>query len=62
MTKKWYSSKTLWVAAISFVGAILQVTGVIEAPISADIQVTILAVLTFILRLITKEPVVIEKK
>ena len=55
--KKWYLSRLVWVGFVGFVGGILQATGVIEAPFSADTQLLILGVIVFILRLVTKEPI-----
>lgn len=53
----WYLSKTLWVNAIALVAMIVQgVTGKIV--ISMELQVTILAVVNMILRLVTKQPIV----
>ena len=56
--KKWYASKTIWVNAIALVGAILNESGVIGAPLGAETQVLILSALNFILRIITKEEIV----
>lgn len=62
MMKKWYVSKTLWVALIAFAGALLQEFGIISAPIGPDWQLMILSVIAFILRLITKEPIEFQAK
>lgn len=54
---KWWASKTLWVNVIALVAFIAQgVTG--KLIISAEIQAGALAAINFILRLITKAPVV----
>ena len=55
--KKWYMSKSLWVGFIAFVGGILEVTGVIELPISAEMQVTILGIIAVILRMVTSDAI-----
>jgi len=55
VTKKWYTSKTIWVAAIGFFGALAQEQ--FGWVISPEYQVMILGVLATVLRLITKEPV-----
>ena len=55
--KKWYLSKSVWVGFIALVGGILQATGVIEVPISPEMQITILGVIAVILRMITSDPI-----
>lgn len=56
-TTKWYASKMLWTNAIALVAMIVQgVTG--KMIISLEIQAGALAAINFILRLITKSPVV----
>jgi hypothetical protein len=62
MSKKWYTSKTVWVNLIALVGAVLVATGTIDAPISTEIAALILGGINFILRLITKEPIEWQKK
>lgn len=57
-TKKWYLSKSIWVGVVALVGGILQATGVIDVPVSAETQVMILGAIAVILRMITNEPVV----
>lgn len=53
--KKFYTSKTLWVNALSIVAILVQTqTGFI---ISAESQVAILGIINLILRAITKQPV-----
>lgn len=56
MSKKWYSSKTMWANAIAL-GAtwIANLTG---QTITAEQQVAILAVLNIILRAVTKETII----
>ena len=54
--KKWYASKTIWVNFVAFVASLsLNLWGF---NISADTQITVLAVINFILRFITKEEIV----
>ena len=50
MTKKWYASKTLWLNVIG-------ILAIIFGPdiISPEIEATILSILNFVMRLITKE-------
>ena len=55
--KKWYMSKSLWLGFIAFVGGILEVTGIIEVPISPEMQLTILGVIAVILRMVTSSPI-----
>jgi hypothetical protein len=55
--KKWYLSKSVWVGFIAFVGGILQATGIIDVPISPEMQLTILGVIAVILRMITSDPI-----
>ena len=55
--KKWYLSKSIWVGFIAFVGGVLQATGVMDVPISPEMQVTILGVIAVILRTITSNTV-----
>lgn len=57
MKKKWYLSKTLWVAVVVFIGSLLAEFGIISEPFDAGQQGMILGVIFFILRLVTKEPV-----
>ena len=56
--KKWYTSKTFWVAIVVFVGSLLVEFGVMEAPFSEATLGIILSVLVVILRFITKEPII----
>jgi len=60
MSKKlWYTSKTIWVNLIALVAAVLFSVNGYE--LSADTQATILVVINFILRFITKEEIVWSK-
>jgi len=54
--KKIWLSKTAWIAAIAFAAAIAQVVTDRDV-IDPEIQLSILAAVAFVLRLITKEPV-----
>ena len=54
--KKWYVSKSLWVAFIGLVWVVLQTAGIVSSPLSPETETMILAVVMFVLRLITKEP------
>ena len=55
--KKWWASKTLWVNAIALVAMIVQgITG--KEIISLEYQAMALSAINFILRLVTKSPVV----
>jgi hypothetical protein len=60
--KKWYTSKTLWVAFLIFGGSLLKATGVIDVPLEENAVWIGMAigVVQFILRLVTKSEVVIE--
>ena len=60
--KLWYTSKTIWINFIALVSAILVGTGVIGVEISPETQATILVVINFILRFITKEEIVWSNK
>ena len=53
MNKKWYISKTLWINLLAIVGIVIW--GAELPPETIGIA---LAVINFILRLITKEPIV----
>ena len=53
-TKKWYSSKTLWINAIAFIALLVQ--SQFSFVISPDEQIGILAVINIILRATTKVP------
>lgn len=53
--KKWYLSKTIWVALFAFVSTFLMDGFGIEIP--AGYQTAFLAVVMIVLRLITKQPV-----
>jgi hypothetical protein len=51
--KKWYESKTIWVNFIAFIGILLQ--GIFHKEVlSGEAQAMILALVNFLLRLITK--------
>ena len=60
--KKWYASKSLWIAFIGFIYAGLQVGGIVESPLSPEAQAMLLSIIMFILRAITKEPLEWQKK
>ena len=51
--KKWYFSKTLWTNAIALVLGFVTASTGLEVP--AELQITLLATINFVLRLITKE-------
>ena len=53
MNKAWYKSKTLWTNLIAIAGIIA-----FGKEFDATIVATVLVVVNFVLRLITKEPVV----
>src|SRR5574343_1000218 len=55
MAKSWYTSKTLWANNMAVVAIIVQTqTGLV---MDAEIQVAILAVINFILRLVTRQQI-----
>ena len=54
--KKWYASKTIWVNFLALVASVA--SSAFGYTLSPEIQVTILGVLNFILRFITKEEIV----
>lgn len=60
MGKPWYKSKTLFVNAVAFVAAIGTAFGA-ELGLDAETQATliagIMAIINFVLRLVTKEPI-----
>ena len=53
--KKWYLSKTIWVALFALVATFSSEAFGLEIP--ASYQTAFLAVVMFVLRLITKQPV-----
>lgn len=57
--KKWYASKTLWVAVLGIVGqlAVLAQGGITWPEFQAAIGTFVMAVLMFVFRLVTKQPV-----
>ena len=55
MNKKWYLSKTVWVALFALVATFSADAFGYEIP--ASYQTAFLAVVMFVLRMITKEPV-----
>ncbi len=57
VVKKWYTSKTIWINAVALVGGILVGTGVLENPITPEIEVFIFGALNFVLRFVTKEEI-----
>jgi len=57
VVKKWYTSKIIWVNAVALVGGILVGTGVLENPITPEIEVFIFGALNFVLRFVTKEEI-----
>lgn len=55
MSKKWYSSKTLWVNAISLACLGLQSkTGYVIAP---ELQMELLGIINVVLRVVTKDKI-----
>ena len=62
--KLWYRSKVFWVAVLIIAGAGLNLTGLISLPLDASATwvAAALGVITFILRLLTSEPIVFEDK
>jgi hypothetical protein len=60
MSKKWYSSKTLWVNAIAIAALIAQAQ--LGFVMSGEEQVAILAVINLILRVVTKEPLSLKRE
>lgn len=55
MQKKWYLSKTIWVALFTFVATV--VANVTGFEIDPTLQAAFLSVIMIFLRLITKQPV-----
>jgi len=51
--KSWYRSKTLWANVLAIIGVVLAKYAGVELP--AEVVTSILAVINFVLRLITKE-------
>ena len=62
MSKVWYTSKLLWVGVVTALYGVLKVFGIIEFELSAEIMATVLGVIVFILRLVTKKPIVLSEK
>lgn len=64
MGKAWYTSKTLWVSFIVFIAAVINLFGFITIPVDPEASwvAMALSVIQVLLRLITKEPVTIEKQ
>ena len=61
-TSSWYTSRTLWIAFVVFVAAVLRAGG-IDVPVIEEGSASmgmILGAIFFILRLITKKPVMPE--
>ena len=58
MNKLWYQSRSLWVGVMSIIGIIFFGADVIPP----EIQAVILSIIVFILRFITKKPIVLTKK
>ncbi len=61
-TSSWYTSRTLWIAFIAFVVTALKAGG-IDVPVIEEggaVMGMILSAIFFVLRLITKKPVVPE--
>ena len=54
--KKWYSSKTIWVAIITLVYGVLRTTGIVDQELPDSTVTIILGGIVFILRLLTKDP------
>jgi len=50
--KKWYASKTVWINLIAAVSVLLQVT--LGVGLSLEVQASLIVVINFVLRLITK--------
>lgn len=61
--KEWWKSKTLWVNAITLVGSVVLSLGItgLDAAMVAQITTVALAVANVVLRLVTKDPVVMTK-
>ena len=57
MNKLWYQSRSLWVGFISIIGIVFFGADVVPP----EIQAVILSVIVFILRFITKKPIVLTK-
>jgi len=57
--KVWWTSKTIWTNLIAFVGAIVIAAG-FDPGRWAEIATVLLAVVNIILRLITKEEIVLQ--
>ena len=56
MNKKWYTSKMLWVNSIALVAIVIQMITGREA-FNTEAQVSLLAVINIVLRLITNKPI-----
>ena len=56
-TGKWFTSRTIWVGAVTLVYGILLFAGVVSEPFSPEILSTILGIIIIILRVLTKEPI-----
>ena len=55
-SKPWYASKTIWASLLVMLALIVQaVTG--AEPLPAEVQAAIVAVVMFLLRLVTKQPI-----
>lgn len=62
MKKRWYESRTIWVAVLIFGASVLQQTGVINVPLetTATWVGMGIAVIQVVLRTITKKDITIE--
>jgi uncharacterized membrane protein YhdT len=60
--KVFYKSKVFWVAVLIIGAALLNLTGVVKLPLDFEASwiATALGIILFILRLVTKEPIVFE--
>ncbi len=60
MGKTIFMSKTFWVSVFVFVAGVLKLAGVVDLPVDADAAWIGIAwgLVQFLLRLVTKEPVV----
>ena len=58
MEKEWYKSKTLWANILAVTLLVMEhAVGVIPAVLSPEWEATIIAVVNFILRTVTNQPI-----
>lgn len=57
MKKSWWESKTLWANALTIAGVILATESGFPLPLTPEQQVTLLALVNMLLRMVTSEGV-----